>query len=985
MIGKVVSHYQIISKLGSGGMGVVYKAEDIRLKRTVALKFLPSEFSFDEDAKVRFMHEAQAASSLQHNNICNIHEIDETKDGQLFICMDYYEGESLKQKIDKEPRKIETAVRIITQIAEGLKKAHEKNIIHRDIKPANIFITNDDIVKILDFGLAKITGRSQLTKLGSTVGTVAYMSPEQVRGDKVDHRTDIWSLGVVLYEMITGQEPFKGEYEQAISYSIINEEPEPLTDENKKLPKQLEWIIKKALEKNPDDRYQTMDEMLSDLKSLITQDKSETAIKLPKTIKKKRIKRIVFAAGLLILILIGFLLLKPIFVEGSFAGEFINIAVISAENQTGDVSYDYLQKAIPNLLITNLEQSKFLRVLTWERIHDLLKQIGKGDLKFIDRETGFQLCRMDKIDAIVIPSYMKAGNMFVTDVKVLDVNNKELLKSASANPSEIEDIFKQIDYLSEEISEGVGLSANEIESIQLRIAQVTTNSLEAYKYFLQGRDLYEKCDWFEARKSLNKAIELDSTFAMAYSYIAKASKLIGDSHSEKEAWGKAFKYVKNATEKEKLIIEIHHLLFYGDNEMDAIKKMKELIKKYPKEKQAYYELAFYYDSRMMYSEAINGYKKVLELDPYWGFIYNSLGYVYANMSNFDEAINYLQKYAALEPDIANPMDSMGDVYLMAGKISKAIEKYVSAIEINPDFNTDWKLSYAYALNEEYIKAIRVLEKFIRKTSSPITKAQGHIWKSVICFLVGRINDSKYELEKASELYRQINNPEGNAFVNIIRGYISLDSGDLINSQKSIDSWYAYLNSTSDVGNNSIILFNYFNGLIELRSGEIDSAKSRYKKVKSLVDGTIFYWKEISKRLVSELYCELLIGQDSTEEAINISGTISKESLPYVFTNLMIIYNISFSKDLPARIYYQNGNLDKAIAVYKNILDINRIREDLRFIYPKYHYRLAKLYEETGLTGEALKEYKKFLEIWKNADKNLPEYKDAQVRLVSLTD
>ena len=268
MIGKAISHYKILSKLGEGGMGVVYKAEDTKLKRIVALKFLPPELTRDEEAKKRFIHEAQAASTLQHNNVATIHEINETEAGQMFICMDCYEGEILKDKLEKGPLKIEEAINITIQVAEGLKKAHRKGIVHRDIKPANIYITEEGIVKILDFGLAKLTSPTHLTKTGTTLGTVYYMSPDQAKGEKVDYRTDIWSLGVVLYEMLTGQLPFKGEYESAIIYSILNEEPASLNSQRPDLPMELKRIVNRALKKDQDKRYQNTDKLLRDLKTL---------------------------------------------------------------------------------------------------------------------------------------------------------------------------------------------------------------------------------------------------------------------------------------------------------------------------------------------------------------------------------------------------------------------------------------------------------------------------------------------------------------------------------------------------------------------------------------------------------------------------------------------------------------------------------------------------------------------------------------------
>ena len=222
MIGKTISHYKILEKLGEGGMGVVYKAQDTKLDRIVALKFLPRNLLCDSEAKARFTHEAKAASALNHTNITTIYEIDEVE-GECFICMEYIEGKNLKDRIESAPLKIAEAIGIALQIAEGLQEAHQKGIIHRDIKSANIMQTTRGQVKIMDFGLAKLAGQTRLTKTGATMGTFAYMSPEQAKGEKVDHRADIWSLGVVIYEMVTGQLPFKSEYEQAIVYSIMNE------------------------------------------------------------------------------------------------------------------------------------------------------------------------------------------------------------------------------------------------------------------------------------------------------------------------------------------------------------------------------------------------------------------------------------------------------------------------------------------------------------------------------------------------------------------------------------------------------------------------------------------------------------------------------------------------------------------------------------------------------------------------------------------
>jgi len=268
MIGQTISHYKILEKLGEGGMGVVYKVQDTTLDRIVALKFLPSQLAADATDKQRFINEAKSASALDHPNICTIYEIGQTEAGESFIALAYYPGETLKQKIQRGPLKLDEAIETATQIAQGLARAHEAGIVHRDIKPANVMITDRNEVKIVDFGLAKLTGRTQITKTGSTVGTVAYMSPEQARGEQADHRTDIWSLGATLYEMITGQLPFQSDYHDAVVYSILNVSPQPITGVRTGVPMELERMVVKTLQKNSDERYQNMNDLLVDLRAL---------------------------------------------------------------------------------------------------------------------------------------------------------------------------------------------------------------------------------------------------------------------------------------------------------------------------------------------------------------------------------------------------------------------------------------------------------------------------------------------------------------------------------------------------------------------------------------------------------------------------------------------------------------------------------------------------------------------------------------------
>ncbi|HSQ76551.1 MAG TPA: FlgO family outer membrane protein, partial [Bacteroidota bacterium] len=613
MVGTTVSHYTILSRLGGGGMGVVYKAEDTRLERPVALKFLPPDLTRDPEAKARFIHEAKAASALQHNNICVVHDIDESADGQLFIVMDFYEGVTLKKKIDQGPLKIDEALDIAMQVAQGLQKAHEHRMVHRDIKPANVMITTDGVAKIVDFGLAKLSSMTRLTKTGATLGTIGYMSPEQTRGETVDHRIDIWSLGVMLYEMVTGTLPFKGEYENAVVYSILNTQPEPLTGVRTGVPMELERVVDKAMAKDPAERYQHIDELLVDLRHIakqrelaagsreapfdvhgtipsshsagVTSQRAAVAASngsagafqagIPASQRatppldasvatrgsgiRHRWKSIALAGAAGLGLVAAFFVLKPFLFDAALDAEPSPIAVVSFVNQTGDKTYDYLGEAIPNLLITSLEQSRYLRVMTWERMRDLLNQMGKRDVGIIDKELGFELCQREGVRAIVVGSFVKAGETFVTDAKVLDVETKELLKSASTRGEGVQSILDdQIDDLSREIARGVGLSRQKVETLPAQIADVTTSSMEAYNYFLRGRDDYEKLYYKQSREFLEKAIALDTVFAMAHLYLAKASGAMYDFKAQRKADEKAKELSSRAPEKERLYSEARY-------------------------------------------------------------------------------------------------------------------------------------------------------------------------------------------------------------------------------------------------------------------------------------------------------------------------------------------------------------------------------------------------------------------------------------------
>jgi serine/threonine protein kinase/Tfp pilus assembly protein PilF len=992
MIGKIISHYKISEELGHGGMGVVYRARDTKLKRTVALKFLPPELTRDPEAKARFIHEAQAVSALEHNNICTIHEIDETEDGQTFITMACYEGETLKSKIDRGPLKIADAIDIAIQIAQGLTKAHEKGIIHRDIKPSNLFITTDGVVKIIDFGLAKLAGRTVLTKEGSTLGTVNYMSPEQTRGEEVDHRTDIWSLGVGLYEMISGRIPFKGDYDQAVVYSIINEEPEPPTSLRSGVPMELERLVNKALAKNPDERFQHADEILAELKivrkKLEKPAKAEPSKVMLQEHRKGRLRKIIIPFMISLFVILGFFLVRSLLFEEVLVSEPKPIAVISFENQTGDKTYDYLQKAIPNLLITNLEQSKYLRVTTWERMYDLLEQMGKDDRDIIDRDLGFELCRMDGIDAIVLGSFTKVGNMFATDVKVLDVTTKQILKSTNSKGKGEDSILEtQIDELSRDISRGVGISERKIEETPQRIADVTTTSMDAYNYFLRGREDWEKFYFDDALQFLEKAVALDSTFATAYLFLAFTWESLANYKARTEAWEKAMALSKRASEKERLYIEAFYAADVERNLEKCIRIIQQMAKKYPKEKLVHFLLGFYYNDKKLYDQAIEESNKALQLDPNFGYVINQLAYIYAAMDDFEKAIEYLNRYASVSPGDANPFDSMADIYFKMGQLDEALLKYKEALAVKPDFfSTCWKIGYIYALEENYPETMKWIDQCIATAQSPGLKAEGLWWKGIYYYWFGKLKKTFSELNKATDLWKTAGFEFGAARVDWGKAWIYFDMGELNLGRRYFKKWFGFnIEYNSQDTPFYTAEYNFFLGLSALKEGEIDSAKARLTEIKSLLPDVDATHENHVSRFYDLLYGKVLLAEDSLEKAIAVSRrTESLLRIPAMEVfDMVYYYNLPYLKEVLARAYQKKGDLNNAIVEYERLLTFDPGSKDRRLIHPKSHYRLAKLYETKGYSVKAIEQYEKFLEIWKDADEDLPELMDAKKRLTTL--
>jgi TolB-like protein/predicted Ser/Thr protein kinase len=471
----IAGKYRIIEEIGRGGMGIVYKAEDTKLQRTVALKFLPHQWTADAAARERFIHEAQAASALDHPNICTIHEIEETEDGRMYIAMAFYEGESLKEMIKREPLESKEAINVAIQVAQGMTKAHQKGIVHRDIKPANILITNDGVAKIVDFGLAKLAGQVKLTREGTTIGTVAYMSPEQARGEAVDQRTDIWSLGVVLYEMLSGKLPFKGDYEQTLIHSILKTEPEPITKFRKDLPSGLAQIIAKTLAKNPAARYESMDELVEDLNAVAEGFKPLRAKTGLLGGKILGIKKIYAYAGLAIFIIL--IALALLFFFPKHGKVYDSIAVLPFENLSGDSDQDYFSDEFTDELITRLYAIESLRVTSFRQVKDY------KNTKKSYREIGQEL----KVKAVLDAGMHRVGKRVRITPKLIDAETGRAIWVPSPHERDEEDILA----LQSEVALDIVRKIQVVLSLdeQKRLASSQKVDPRAYDAYLEAKNI----------------------------------------------------------------------------------------------------------------------------------------------------------------------------------------------------------------------------------------------------------------------------------------------------------------------------------------------------------------------------------------------------------------------------------------------------------------------------------------------------------------
>ncbi len=918
MIGQTISHYRILKKIGEGAMGVIYKAEDTRLGRIVALKFLPPSKSYEPVAKARFVLEAKAASALDHPNICTIFEIDETKDGEIFIVMAYYDGKNLDQILKERTLDQDEALDIMRQLSSGLAQAHAQGIVHQDINPRNILMLSDGTVKLVDFGVAKLSGKSSVISQDSTMGTMAYMAPEQIQAKGIDNTTDVWALGALFYELLSGRKAFGGAHPQAIMYAILYVEPAPIPH----LADHLKEVLEQALQKNRRLRQQDAGEFLASLPGGVPEEVPTGSATTSGGSSQSRIRLsrpvwISAVAVLAVAIALGTYWL------GSFRKvEFHKrdlLLITEFENKTGEEVFDGI---VSQALAYDLGQSPHVSLFAGRRLSDALERMERDKGAHIDAELGRELAEREGVAVVLEGAIAKIDNTYQVGAYLVNPLTGETVSTKSATAADRDGVFAAIDQLSRNIRKNLGESLLSIDRRDKPLARVTTGSLQALRFYTLGEHHLRQADWEKAATFYQEAIAADSTFAIAYSKLGRIFFITARTSDALKFSAQAMDHRAKLSDREKYYIEAEYYRYRADYDR-AIEKSILLLSDHEDD----------YDVKM------------------------NLATTYILSERYDSALAELQAAATLAQDNWYIHFALGNALAGLGRYDEAAEKFTNVLDNRPRMaRTLDNLSWVRVCQEDFAGARALQDSLGATEDQPSVSLEYR--QAKFHYFLGELDESLTSLGRALGEVRRTGDSSQELWILVYRGLAHQQAGRLAQAHDDFTAAVRLWPGANP---------RYFLGRVQVMMGDLESARDILSLLENPAGGELTH---TDLGLAHRLRGLILFHRGQFKESA-AETELSLKILPDFEPRLML-----------ARAYLAMEKFKQAREALKPTIDFPFVAylEGAGDVWPRALALWGQIAEAEGERVEAMEYYEKALNIWSRADESHREMRNMRIRL-----